>query len=118
MFLEYTATVGTGSKLWGTGTMLKVSDIGDRLGLREAVLPLMEDLTRSGLVMNPGAEGMERGEGLYDLPPAHSANRSRPPRSARSYSPDSQLQASRNRISWVSVGLGTRDKSRPGAICL
>jgi hypothetical protein len=69
MFLEHTATMGTGSKLWGTGTILKVSDIGDRLGLQEAVLPLIEDLTRSGLLMNPGAEGMEREEGLYDLPP-------------------------------------------------
>ena len=70
MFLEPTATMGTGSKLLGTGPILKVSDIGDRLGLQEAVLPLIEDLTRSGLLMNPGAEGMEtEEEGIYNLPP-------------------------------------------------
>lgn len=70
MFLEHTATMGSGSKLWGTGTILKVSQIGDRLGLKEAVLPLIEDLTRSGLLMNPGAEGMEtEEEGIFELPP-------------------------------------------------
>lgn len=70
MFLEHTATMGTGSKLWGVGPMLRVSDIGDRLGIHEAVLPLIEDLTRSGLLMNPGAEGTEtEEEGIHELQP-------------------------------------------------
>jgi hypothetical protein len=70
MLLEHTGTMGTGSKLFGPGAILTVSDIGDRLGLQEAVLPLIEDLTRSGLLMNPGAEGMKtETEGIYELPP-------------------------------------------------
>ena len=70
MLLEHTATMGTGSELWGTGPMLKVSDIGDRLGLQEAVLPLIEDLMRSGLLMDPGAEGLvTEDEGIYELAP-------------------------------------------------
>lgn len=70
MLLEHTTTMGTGSKLWGAGTILKVSAIGDRLGLQEAVLPLIEDLTRTGLVMDPGGEGMEtEHEGIFNLPP-------------------------------------------------
>lgn len=70
MFLEHTGTMGTGSKLWGTGPILKVSEVGDRLGLQEAVLPLIEDLTRSGLLMHPGAEGMAPEKGLYEPPDA------------------------------------------------
>jgi hypothetical protein len=70
MFLDQTATMGNGSKLWGNGTILKVSDIGERLGLQEAVLLLIEDLTRSGLLMNPGSEAMKtEQEGLNSLPP-------------------------------------------------
>lgn len=70
MLLEHTGTMGTGSKLWGTGAMITVADIGDRLGLQEAVLPLIEDLTRSGLLMDPGAEGLAtEDEGIYELAP-------------------------------------------------
>lgn len=97
MFLEHTATMGSGLKLWGTGTILKVSQIGDRLGLQEAVLPLIEDLTRSGLLMNAGAEGMAtEDDGIFELTPDAFGQPIKPPPSARSCSPDSQLQASQN----------------------
>jgi hypothetical protein len=66
LFLEHTGTMGTGSKLWGKGTIVKVSDIGEKLGLGQAVLPLIQDLIRSGCLMDPGASGM-----TYELPDAY-----------------------------------------------
>ena len=71
LLLDHTATMGSGSKLFGTGTIRTVTEIGEMLGLNEAVLPLIQDLTRSGLVMDPGAEGMPE-SGLYELPDAFS----------------------------------------------
>ncbi len=58
LFLEHTGTMGTGSKLWGKGTTVKVSHIGEKLGLGQAVLPLIQDLIRSGCLMDPGVNGM------------------------------------------------------------
>jgi hypothetical protein len=66
LFLEHTGTMGTGSKLWGKGTIVKVSDIGEKLGLGQAVLPLIQDLIRSGCLMDPGVNGM-----TYEMPDAY-----------------------------------------------
>lgn len=71
-FLEHTATMGTGSTLWGTGPIMKVSDVGEALGLNEAALPLVQDLVRAGLLMDPGAEGMDTETGAYEIPDAFS----------------------------------------------
>lgn len=48
--LEQNATMGTGSTLWGAGAELTVTEMGARLGLDEAVLPLVQDLLGAGLV--------------------------------------------------------------------
>ncbi|WGM20857.1 hypothetical protein QEH68_01315 [Paenarthrobacter sp. OM7] len=68
--LDHTATHGSGSMLFGVGTILKVSEIGDAVGLQEAVPPLIEDLTRAGLVMHPGSEAMNPEIGIYKVPDA------------------------------------------------
>jgi hypothetical protein len=65
-FLEHTGTMGTGSTLWGTGRMAKVSEVGEQLGLQEAILPLVQDLIGAGLLMDPGAPGM-----TYEMPDAY-----------------------------------------------
>lgn len=61
LFLEHTGTMGTGSKLWGKGAIVKVSDIGETLGLGQAVLPLIQDLIQSGCLMEPEVNGMKFG---------------------------------------------------------
>ena len=66
LFLEHTGTMGSGSTLWGRGTILKASDIGEKLGLDQAVLPLVQDLIRTGFLMDPGAKGM-----TYEMPDAY-----------------------------------------------
>lgn len=48
--LEHTATMGTGSTLWGRGAVLTAIEIGDELGVGEAILPLVLDLEKTGLV--------------------------------------------------------------------
>lgn len=71
-FLEHTATMGTGSTPWGTGPIMKVSEVGEALGLNEAVLPLIQDLIRAGLVMDPVAEGVGTETGTYVIADAFS----------------------------------------------
>jgi hypothetical protein len=59
-------------RAWSVGSVLTVSTAGRILGLHHAVLPLVEDLIRCGLLMDPGAEGMdtESTGGFYEIPDA------------------------------------------------
>lgn len=50
LLLDHAATTGSGTKLWGTGTILTVIEIGHELGVGEASLPLVLDLEKAGLV--------------------------------------------------------------------
>lgn len=52
--LEHTGTMGTGSTLWGTGPVMTITEMGQRLGLDEAVFPLVQDLVGAGLVTTQG----------------------------------------------------------------
>ena len=51
-FLEHTETMGTGSTLWRARIALKVSLLGESLGLDYAFLPWIQDLIRAGLLMD------------------------------------------------------------------
>lgn len=48
---------GTRPGRWAPGFALTVDEVGLRLNLREAALPLVQDLLGAGLVMNSGREG-------------------------------------------------------------
>lgn len=61
LFLEHTATMGTGSKLWGRTVPLKISEVGEKLGLGEAVLPLVQDLLAAGLLATAGVASVDNG---------------------------------------------------------
>ncbi|MFK0042046.1 hypothetical protein ACIQTW_19605 [Paenarthrobacter sp. NPDC090517] len=50
LLVDHAGTTGSGSKLWGTGTVLTVIEIGHELGVGEAALPLVLDLEKTGLV--------------------------------------------------------------------
>lgn len=71
MLVRQNGEHGGGSKLYCADGVLIVSEIGERLGLHEAVLPLVQDLTSNGLVMHPGAEAMNPETGLYSPPDAY-----------------------------------------------
>lgn len=43
-----------GSTYWKPGVNVSVRTVSDRLGLEDAALPLVQDLLRCGLLMNPG----------------------------------------------------------------
>ncbi len=62
LFLENTATMGSGSTLWGQGKAWRVHEIGTETGLHEAALPLVQDLMRAGLLMDPGDSGLRMGK--------------------------------------------------------
>ncbi|MFE5837234.1 hypothetical protein [Arthrobacter sp. NPDC056493] len=72
LFLEHPAPRGTGSTLWRTGPVMKVSDVGEGLGLDEAVLPLIQDLIRAGLLMDPVEEGVGTEAGTFVIADAFS----------------------------------------------
>jgi hypothetical protein len=61
LFLQHNGTMGTGSTLWGAGPPMTPADVGEHLGLREAALPLVQDLMGAGLLMNPRSSGMNFG---------------------------------------------------------
>lgn len=52
MLLERTGKWSDGTPLWGSGSTATIRDIAERLGLHEAVVPLVQDLLRTGLVTN------------------------------------------------------------------
>lgn len=52
---------GTSPGKWAPSFPLTVEDIGYRLGLREAVLPVVQDLLRAGLVIHPSGNGLSFG---------------------------------------------------------
>lgn len=56
MFLAPGAASDNGVQLF-----VKVSDVGEHLGLHEAVLPLVQDLIGCGLLMDPGSNGLSFG---------------------------------------------------------
>lgn len=56
MLLERTGKWSDGTQLWGTGPTATLRDIAERLGLHEAVVPLVQDLLRTGLVTNKGIQ--------------------------------------------------------------
>lgn len=56
MFLAPAKPANNGIQLF-----VKVSDVGEHLGLREAVLPLVQDLIGCGLLMDPGSNGLSFG---------------------------------------------------------
>ncbi|MFC9334007.1 MULTISPECIES: hypothetical protein [Arthrobacter] len=62
LFLEHTGTMGTGSTLWGRkADPHTVEEVGERLGLGEAVLPLVQDLLAAGLLASAGVAGVHSG---------------------------------------------------------
>lgn len=72
LFLGRRGEPAVNPKAWFVGSVLTVSTAGKILGLHHAVLPLVEDLIRCGLLMDPGAEGMdtESTGGFYEIPNA------------------------------------------------
>lgn len=60
MFLRG-ATLANGATYWRPGSALTVREAGDSLGLEDAVLPLIQDLVRCGLIMSPGIDGINGG---------------------------------------------------------
>lgn len=58
LFLDQTGIMGTGSTLWGQGESMRVSEVGSHTGLDEAVLPLIQDLLSSGLLMERAPGGL------------------------------------------------------------
>lgn len=62
LFLDHTATMGSGSKLWGRKDSPRtIDEVGEELGLGEAVLPLVQDLLSAGLLATPGVASVDRG---------------------------------------------------------
>jgi hypothetical protein len=51
------STLKNGAKYWRPGSAITVREAGDKLGLADAVLPLIQDLVRCGLVISPGIDG-------------------------------------------------------------
>lgn len=58
LFLEHTATMGTGSTIWGTGHTMRISEVGSQTGLNEAALPLIQDLMSAGLLVEVPPNGL------------------------------------------------------------
>ncbi len=61
--LEHRAHWGSGSetKYWQTGHGVKLSELGENVGLNQAVLPLVQDLSGAGLVVTSGIQGVNSG---------------------------------------------------------
>lgn len=62
LFLNHTATMVSGSKLWGRKSSPRtIDEVGEVLGLGEAVLPLVQDLLSVGLLATPGVASIDMG---------------------------------------------------------
>lgn len=66
MLLERTGKWSDGTQLWGTGPTATLRDIAERLGLHEAVVPLVQDLLRTGLVTNQGISSPATSDPMED----------------------------------------------------
>lgn len=55
------STLASGATYWRPGSALTVREAGESLGLEDAVLPLIQDLVRCGLIMSPGIDGIDGG---------------------------------------------------------
>ena len=89
--------------------------IGERVGLEDAVLPLVQDLLRCGLLMSPGVDG-GTADSLYATPDALSEELRATWLGAELFS---RLENEAGELNyWVSVGSGSQNKSRSEALCL
>lgn len=78
LLLDHAGTTGSGSKLWGTGTVLTVIEIGHKLGVGETALPLVLDLEKTGLATAEPVFSSKTGAPpeAYDQSQGHRSGRS------------------------------------------